>query len=135
MGGGSSLLSGSGDAWKGAKKLLKPGESEERFKFSLDPGGLFNTSKDEDIAAWQAKGDIMGIGAKATVSTREQEKRYNKEISEAKKAADKEARLVEAQSGIEEERKRRQDKRRMQRIERGSLLYGMTDGMGDKLGG
>ena len=135
MGGGSSFLSGSGDAWKGAKKLLKPGESMERFKFSLDPGGLFHTSSDEDIAAWQAQGDIMGIGSKATVSTREQEKRYNKEISEAKAAAEKEARLVEAQAGIETERKRRQDKRRASRIERGSLLYGMAGDTGDKLGG
>ena len=133
--GGGSFLPGGGNPLKGLKAISNPKNMLEGTAFVLDPGGLFHTSKNEDIAALQSRVDIGGIGAKATVSTREQEKRYNKEIVEAKKAADKEARLVEAQAGIEEERKRRLDKRRASRIERGSLMYGMTDGTGDKLGG
>ena len=133
--GGGSLLSGGGDPLKGLKAISNPKNMLEGTAFVLDPGGLLHTSKDEDIAALQARVDIGGIGAKSTVSTREAEKRYKEEITAAQKAAAEEARRVEAQQGIEDERKRRLEQRRASRIERGSLLYGMDQGMGDKLGG
>ncbi len=121
MGGGSSIPT-PGDWKAGGKKLLDPRNPMERLRFSLDPGGLVYTSSDEDIAAWQSKGDFLNIGAKATSQTREAERIYESEVAEAKEAADEEARLVEAQEGIESEEKRRADLRRAQRISRGSLL-------------
>jgi len=132
MGGGSGLPT-PGDWKEGGKALLKPGNWKERLRFSLDPGGLVYTSSDEDIAAFQAKGDILNIGAKATSQTREAERVYESEVAEAKTAAAEEARLVEAQEGIESEEKRRADKRRAQRISRGSLLSS-ADTTGDTLG-
>ncbi len=90
--------------------------------YSLDPGGLLWTSKDPQIAAAQEKVDVLGIGADPVVQTREAEKVYESQVQEAQVAAAKEQKLVEAQTGIETERKRREDKRRAQRISRGSLL-------------
>ena len=131
MGGSSGPIGG--DSWEGAKKLLKPGNWEERLYFSLDPGGLLHTSEDEDIAAWQARGDFLSIGAKPTAQTREAERVYESQVAEAKAAAAKEQRKVEAQEGIESEKKRRADRRRAQRISRGSLLYS-DDTTGETLG-
>lgn len=132
MGGGGNLLPGGGDPLKGLESVLKPGK--DSIGFTLDPGGLFYTSKDQDVAALQSRLDPMAIGAKATVSTREAEKRYGEEVAAATKAAEEERRRVEAQSGIEAERQRRLDARRKARIERGSLMYGMETGGGDTLG-
>lgn len=101
---------------------------------SLDPGGLFYTSEDEQIAAGQAKVDIGGYGAKSTLATREVQKKAEQENLIAAQAAGQERRLVEAQQGIEAEKKRRLDERRRRQIERGSLMYGMETGMGDTLG-
>lgn len=122
MGGGSGGLPISGDFKAGGRKLLDPRNPLERLRFSLDPGGLVYTSSDEDIAAFQAKGDILNIGAKATSTTREAERIHESEVAEAKKVAAEEKRLVEAQEGIESEKKRRADLRRAQRFSRGSLL-------------
>ena len=121
MGGGSGGIV-PGDWKAGAKSLLKPKNYLERLRFSLDPGGLAYTSSDEDIAAFQAKGDILSIGAKPAAQTREAERVYESQVAEAKKAAGEEQKMVEAQEGIESEKKRRADKRRAQRISRGSLL-------------
>ncbi len=89
---------------------------------TLDPGGLLWTSKDPQIAASQTKVDVLSIGADPVVQTREAEKIYESQVQEAQAAASEEQRLVEAQTGIETERKRREEKRRAQRISRGSLL-------------
>ena len=133
MGGSSGGTPIPGDYKEGAKKLLDPRNVGDSAKFLADPGGLLYTSSDEDIAAWQAKGDLMNIGAKATSQTREAERVYESEVAEAKKAAAEEARLVEAQEGIEGEAKRRADLRRAQRVSRGSLLYSQ-DTEDDNLG-
>lgn len=101
---------------------------------SLDPGGLFYTAENKDIAEFQAKADVGGYGAKSTVATREAAKKAEIENIKAAQAAGQERRLVEAQQGIEAEKKRRLDERRRRQIERGSLMYGMETGMGDTLG-
>ncbi len=90
--------------------------------YTLDPGGLVYTAEDERLAEAQTKVDVLGVGADPTVQTREAEKVYESQVQEAQAAAKEEQRLVEAQTGIETERKRREDKRRAQRISRGSLL-------------
>jgi len=101
--------------------------------YSLDPGGLLWTSKDPQIAGAQTKVDVLGIGADPVVATREAEKIYEEQVEKAETAAAKEQRLVEAQTGIESERKRRADLRRAQRISRGSLLT-TDEGLGETLG-
>ena len=101
--------------------------------YSLDPGGLMWTSKDPQIAGAQQKVDVLSVGADPTVQTREAEKIYESQVKEAEAAAAKEQKLVEAQTGIETERKRREDKRRAQRISRGSLLA-TEDVTGETLG-
>jgi hypothetical protein len=133
MGGSSGGLPTPGDWKEGGMELLKPKNYLERLRFSLDPGGLVYTSSNEDIAAFQAKGDFLNIGAKPTVQTREAERVYESEVAEAKEAAAEEQRLVEAQEGIESEEKRRADRRRAQRISRGSLLS-TEDQTGETLG-
>lgn len=116
-------------SWSDAERVYR-----ESIAYSLDPGGLVYTAEDPGIAAKQAKMDIGGYGAKSTVATREKEKQYKAAAAKAAEAAAKEAKLIEAQQGIEAERKRRMDERRRRRIERGSLLYGMDTGMGETLG-
>jgi len=47
-----------------ANPITKPGE---HTAFVLDPAGLFNVSKNKDIAQMQAMADIGGIGAKSVL--------------------------------------------------------------------
>jgi len=101
--------------------------------YTLDPGGLVYTAGEERLAEAQTKVDVLGIGADPTVATREAEKIYEEQVEKAETAAAKEQRLVEAQTGIESERKRRADLRRAQRISRGSLLA-TDEGLGETLG-
>lgn len=115
-------------------------QSLEGFAVAADPGGLFYTAQGDDwrsktLAEFQGKVDIGGYGAKSTLATREAQKKADMANLTAAKAAIKEKNLVEAQRGIEAERKRRQDERRARRIQRGSLMYVMDTGMGDTLGG
>lgn len=101
--------------------------------YTLDPGGLFYTAGEERLAEAQTKVDVLSIGADPVVQTREAERVYESQVKEAEAAAKKEQRLVEAQTGIETERKRRADLRRAQRISRGSLLA-TDEGTGETLG-
>lgn len=101
--------------------------------YTLDPGGLVYTAGDERLAKAQTKVDVLGIGADPVVATREAEAVYESQVEEAQAAAAKEQKLVSAQEGIESERKRRQDKRRAQRISRGSLMS-TDETMGETLG-
>jgi len=101
--------------------------------YTLDPGGLVWTSKNKDIAKAQGQVDVLGWGADKKIAQRAAEEQYQEQVKQAEAAAAEEQRLVSAQEGIEQEKKRRADVRRAKRISRGSLLS-TSASTGDILG-
>jgi len=92
----------------------------ESMAFVADPGGLIQTSKNEDIAKFQGKLDIGGYGAKPEIAAREAEKATAKQ----------EAKIKKQEAKIEAERKKQQAviDERAGRMAKNQLLSGAETG-------
>lgn len=117
MGGSVGKLFG-GSSFKAIDKLSR--DPLKSMTFALDPGGVVHTSDDPDIAAYQAKLDVGGYGAKPVIAERKQLKEIAKQEGIQKKQES-------ALAATEAERKKRQARARQGRR---SLLYGEGDESG-----